>query len=572
MRTTGNAGRRGGGLGISPCFRALTVVCFRLGVRLLQQPRAQHRRQRERDQHRDDDREGHRPPELIDVAARVSGHKRDRREDDHQAERRGHDRQRDLLRAFDRRAERVVAFLFDEAVDVFEDHDRVVNHDADRERQRQQRHVVERKIERLHQRECGDYRGRDGHGGDEHRAQVADENPDDQRGQQAAQQQVLFQRVDGGPDEDRLVARHADGEPPRQLFFDVLQLGADRVNDLDGVGPRLAADVEQDGRLAFDRGEGARLLNVVLDFAYVAEPDRRTRHVLDDDVAELGGGVDAPHRAHAHLAFAANDAASGRFDVLLADRVLDFVDRDAVCAQAFGVDVNANLALAAPAHRDLADAVNGLQNPPDLFVGDLGRLAQAAVAGHGDGHHGFGIGVGFLNDRRDDVRRQLAHRAGDLLAHVLGGVFDAAFERELDGDRRRPFGDSRAEFVNAADGRKSLFDRQRHLRDHLFRLSAGQIYADEDRRGIGLRKEIDSKVAERENPEHYQKADEHHRKYGPLYANFSKCHCVTEGSATEPPQTAIHSVAAVALWQKYNPKVLQSDLARRPPKVEPRRT
>src|SRR5215470_13925426 len=90
-----------------------------------------------------------------------------------------------------------------------------------------------------------------------------------------------------------------------------------------------------------------------------------------------------------------------------------------------------------------------------------------------------------------------------------------------------------AEFVNAADGRKSLFDRQHYLRDHLFRLSAGQEHADEDSRGIGLREEIDSQVAEREYSEHDQKADEHYRKDGALNANFSQSHFITRGKNDE---------------------------------------
>ena len=118
--------------------------------------RAQHRRQREAHQHRNHHRECHRPSELIHVAPRVSGHECDGHEDDHQRDRGRNDRKRDFFGRLDRRTLRLVMLLLNEAHDVLEHNYRVVDHDANCKRQRQQCHVVQGEIHRLEQGERRD--------------------------------------------------------------------------------------------------------------------------------------------------------------------------------------------------------------------------------------------------------------------------------------------------------------------------------------------------------------------------------------------------------------------------------
>ena len=50
----------------------------------------------------------------------------------------------------------------DIALDVLDDDDGVVDHDADRQHQAEQRQIVEREAERRHQEEGADQRHRDG--------------------------------------------------------------------------------------------------------------------------------------------------------------------------------------------------------------------------------------------------------------------------------------------------------------------------------------------------------------------------------------------------------------------------
>ena len=145
----------------------------------LDPPRRQHRRQREADEHRHQDGERHREAEARHEAADDAAHESDRDEDRHQRQRRRQHRETDLARRLDRRLHRRPPLLLDEAIDVLQHHDRVVDDDADGERQRQHRHRVEREALEPDQAEGRDDRRRDGDRGDERRAPVPQEHEHD---------------------------------------------------------------------------------------------------------------------------------------------------------------------------------------------------------------------------------------------------------------------------------------------------------------------------------------------------------------------------------------------------------
>ena len=70
--------------------------------------------------------------------------------------RRRHDGQANLFCALNRRLKGMHPLLFHKAVDVFQNDDGVVNHDADHQGQGEHRHLVERIAERGNQREGRD--------------------------------------------------------------------------------------------------------------------------------------------------------------------------------------------------------------------------------------------------------------------------------------------------------------------------------------------------------------------------------------------------------------------------------
>ena len=107
---------------------------------------------------------------------------------------------------------------------------------------------------------------------------------------------------------------------------------------------------------------------------------------------------------------------------------MELTDRDAVRIELLGIGEDSDLPLASAGHAHFADAVDSFQHALDLLIGNLGRFAKASVAGHGYRNDCVGIGIGFLNDRRKNVRRKISKRAGDFLTNVLGGAFNFAFK------------------------------------------------------------------------------------------------------------------------------------------------
>jgi hypothetical protein len=98
-------------------------------------------------------------------------------------ERRRHHRESDLVGAFPRRSDVVLAHR-QVAHDVFAHDDRVVDEEADAQRQGHQRQEVECEPERVQCNERGDHRDRQRKAGDDRAAPAVQEQEDDQHRQQ----------------------------------------------------------------------------------------------------------------------------------------------------------------------------------------------------------------------------------------------------------------------------------------------------------------------------------------------------------------------------------------------------
>ena len=103
------------------------------------------------------------------------------------------------------------------------------------------------------------------------------------------------------------------------------------------------------------------------------------------------------------------------------------VDRQAVGGELVAVDPDPDHRLAEAGDEDVADPGHRLQLGLDHLVRVVRQLA-GVEPGERHPQHRLGVDVELLHDRRLGVQRQLADRAGDLVAHVLGGDVDVALE------------------------------------------------------------------------------------------------------------------------------------------------
>ena len=172
-----------------------------------EEKRREHRRERQRVEQRDRDRAGDRQRELLVELARRAREERDRNEHGEQHERRRQHGAGDLAHRLARALERRHPLLLDEARDVLDHDDRVVDDETGRERQPEERERVDREPEHLHQEERADQRDRDRERRDQRRAPVLQEQEDDEHDERDRDQQRRHDFFDRLADESRRVER-----------------------------------------------------------------------------------------------------------------------------------------------------------------------------------------------------------------------------------------------------------------------------------------------------------------------------------------------------------------------------
>ena len=224
-----------------------------------QEARCHHRRQRQRHHQRDENRHRQRHREFAEQPADDAAHQQQRDQHRHQRNADRDDGEADFAGALERGGERLFACL-DIARDVLQHHDGVVDDEADGDRQRHQRQIVEGIAERPHQRAGAEqrqrHRHRRNHGGPEAAQEDEDHHDDQHDGDQKRDLHVL----DGGADGQGAIADDLDLDRRRDRRDQPRQLRLDPVDGIDDVGAGLLEDDEEHAALAVGPG---RLLHVL---------------------------------------------------------------------------------------------------------------------------------------------------------------------------------------------------------------------------------------------------------------------------------------------------------------------
>jgi hypothetical protein len=245
--------------------------------------------------------------------------------------------------------------------------------------------------------------------------------------------------VKGGEDENGLIAhdveRVAGGQSLLQLGEPIL----DGVDDIHGVGARLPPHLQQQRGLVVQPSRGQFIFDAVFAVTDIGDLDRIAVAVGDDDVVEIRGRLHTPESAQRQCSVGLFDAASGHFQVLSPERLLDLRDGQVVGAQLVAVQIDVDLALAPADDQDLAHAVDRFDLPPQRLIRILRHLSQAAIRRDRDGHNRRGVRIKLFNRRLLDVVRQLRQRAVDLVADVLGGFVQITLQFEGHEDQRDAF-------------------------------------------------------------------------------------------------------------------------------------
>ena len=153
-----------------------------------------------------------------------------------------------MLRTFKRGFQGRIAG-FDVTGNIFDHHNRVVDDEPGRDRQRHQREIVETEIEEIHHDEGANQRQRHRKARNNGRRKRSQEEEDHEDDKGHRKRQLELDIRDGGTNGRRTVAQNLDIDGGGKIGDNRGQQLLDCVDNLDHIRPRLAADAQDDRRI-----------------------------------------------------------------------------------------------------------------------------------------------------------------------------------------------------------------------------------------------------------------------------------------------------------------------------------
>jgi hypothetical protein len=156
-----------------------------------------------------------------------------------------------------------------------------------------------------------------------------------------------------------------------QFRTELLEFVPDAVCEFHRVGPRLLAHHQRHGRRAVEERRGARLRDGVGHVGHVVDTHQGAGRVGDQEVFDVGDGLELALGFDADLAHPRLERAGGHVEVLVADRSGNVAHGELEAAQSSGIELDVDLSLAASDQVDRAHAAHALHALFDDLVGDV---------------------------------------------------------------------------------------------------------------------------------------------------------------------------------------------------------
>ena len=435
----------------------------------------------------------HEPPD----DARPQEHRRERRD----GRRRGRrDGEADLAGAEPRRLPPAVALLA-VAVDVLDDHDRVVDEHPERDDEAEQDDEVQRLPHRREDQEAQKHRERN-RDPDERRRPHPEEEEQHRDDEDQPGDDVVLEVLDEGLDVFGLVAGVGHLGPVRKRKLgDGLAHRGDGLDDVlaGALGDAQADDVEVLRRGVLDvlpvldlglenRQPGVRV--AVLEphprLGDVADVDRLPARRVEHEALDLLGAVELAVDADEIVQPVYIDRAAGDVRVLALDRGDEVVEREVVALERGKVHIYLHLARE-PADEVHVEHAGGRLDLVLQVLGDVAELRERVARGEVDVDDRELARVELGDDRLLDLGRPLDARAVHGLADVELGVVHVHVRRELDHNGGYALGRGAPQVVDAVDRRDLALDLLRDDRLDVVGARAGVDGRHDNRRELDLR-------------------------------------------------------------------------------------
>ncbi len=329
-----------------------------------------------------------------------------------------------------------LSVLLHAPMDVFKHHDRIVDHQSDRQHQRQESQDVDGKAERHEHGKGRDQRHRNRDRRDQRGPQAAEKQKDHQGDQADGDAQGLVDLVDGALDEHRAVVALLDRHPGGKERIETGGLRLGGSGHRHGVGGGLLDDPDADHGHGIAPEEGAVLFGSPLDPRDVAKAQQiAVVAARQDEAREILGRVEGAVDPDAELAVDGFDFSRGQFQIFGAQCVLDIRHREMAGGQRPAVEPDAHGEHLIAADLDARDPIEHRELVHQIAAGVIRQFRDAQMVAHQiQPQDDVFVAVDLLDLGRLGLRGQLIQDAGDPVADVVGGAVDVAVDVELHRD------------------------------------------------------------------------------------------------------------------------------------------
>ena len=257
------------------------------------------------------------------------------------------------------------------AINVFQHHDGIVHHQANRQHQRQQRERVDAEARQRHHGKGADQRHRNGDERNQRGAQRAQKNKNHQRHQHGGFDNGAEHGLDRLVDEHRVVVGHLDLHAGRQVAAQFGEQALHAFGQVKRVGRALLDHAHAHGIAAVQAHKRALVHRRLLHAGNVANANRLAIDSANHHLGKFLRPLQVGGSGHIELALLAFYAPGRHFQIGTAQGVFEVLHREPVGGQLVGIDPDAHREFAFAIDVHLSRARGGLQHRLDQRVGHL---------------------------------------------------------------------------------------------------------------------------------------------------------------------------------------------------------
>ncbi|OQA41945.1 MAG: hypothetical protein BWY49_00177 [Candidatus Omnitrophica bacterium ADurb.Bin314] len=418
------------------------------------------------------------------------------------------------------------------AGDIFEDHDRVIDHDTDDYGKGREGDRIQGKTKKIHDQKRSAKSGRDGDDHIDRGTQRAQEKPADNAGEDDGQDDRELHFMECVADLVRAVKIDRKLKAFGQVGREFLHPFFDALCDLHGIRAALFPDPDADGRFAQHAGFPPDIFEAVLDLRDIAQAECFPEIALanparNDQVAQFLDVCRFSHYPDVSFGFFRREPPCRKFRVLRSDGCEHVFSGQFQRLKFFVIQPYPHAGFRETPERYLPDVRDNRKLVLEMVFDILNHFPQRAVAREAEPDDRLVVGVHLGNDRRVHVFGKVSLRLRDLGLNLLNCDVDILGQLKFRSDAGAAKTGSGLDILDLFDGHESFLDDVHHFGFHHLGRGALPCHADIRIRKINVRHLRDTHAKEADPAEDQEGGHDHPRENGFLDRNVRKLHVIS---------------------------------------------